>query len=140
MLAALDGGGGMFFRMLADRAAALLPEGERQEAADATVAAAIWDLVWAGRLTNDTLAALRTVLGTGPPVAATAASPHPPVARRRGGARPGTRGRGLGRPSMPSRTGPPTVTGRWSWCRPPTRTRPGGCTRWPGPCWTGTGS
>ena len=114
VLAALDGGGGMFFRMLADRAAALLPEGERQEAADATVAAAIWDLVWAGRLTNDTLAALRTVLGTGRPVAATAASPHPPVARRRGGARPGTRGRGLGRPSMPSRTGPPTVTGRWS--------------------------
>ncbi len=50
VLAALDGGGGMFFRMLADRAAALLPEGERQEAADATVAAAIWDLVWAGRL------------------------------------------------------------------------------------------
>jgi len=114
VLAALDGGGGMFFRMLADRAAALLPEGERQEAADATVAAAIWDLVWAGRLTNDTLAALRTVLGTGRPVAATAATPHPPVARRRGGARPGTRGRGLGRPSMPSRTGPPTVTGRWS--------------------------
>jgi ATP-dependent helicase Lhr and Lhr-like helicase len=114
VLAALDGGGGMFFRMLADRAAALLPEGERQEATDATVAAAIWDLVWAGRLTNDTLAALRTVLGTGRPVAATAASPHPPVARRRGGARPGTRGRGLGRPSMPSRTGPPTVTGRWS--------------------------
>ena len=114
VLAALDGGGGMFFRMLADRAAALLPEGERKEAADATVAAAIWDLVWAGRLTNDTLAALRTVLGTGRPVAATAASPHPPAARRRGGARPGTRGRGLGRPSMPSRTGPPTVTGRWS--------------------------
>jgi ATP-dependent Lhr-like helicase len=114
VLAALDGGGGMFFRMLADRAAALLPEGERKEAADTAVAAAIWDLVWAGRLTNDTLAALRTVLGTGRPVVATAASPHPPVARRRGGARPSTRGRGLGRPSMPSRTGPPTVTGRWS--------------------------
>ncbi|MDX6333488.1 MAG: ATP-dependent helicase Lhr and Lhr-like helicase, partial [Streptosporangiaceae bacterium] len=114
VLAALDGGGGMFFRMLADRAAAVLPEGERKEATDTAVAAAIWDLVWAGRLTNDTLAALRTVLGTGRPVASTPASPHPPVARRRGGARPGTRGRGLGRPSMPSRTGPPTVTGRWS--------------------------
>ena len=32
VLAALDGGGGMFFRMLADRAAALLPDGERREA------------------------------------------------------------------------------------------------------------
>ena len=119
VLAALDGGGGMFFRMLADRAAALLPEGQRQEAADSAVAAAIWDLVWAGRLTNDTLAALRTVLGTGRPVAATPAAagisgPGAPAARRRGGVRPGTRGRGLGRPSMPSRTGPPTVTGRWS--------------------------
>ncbi len=116
VLAALDGGGGLFFRMLADRAAALLrgdsPGGARGEATDAAVAAAIWDLVWAGRLTNDTLAALRTVLGTGRPVAATAASPRPPVARRRGGTRLGARGRG--RPAMPSRTGPPTVTGRWS--------------------------
>ncbi len=118
VLAALDGGGGMFFRMLADRAAALLPEGERGEATDAAVAAAIWDLVWAGRLTNDTLAALRTVLGTGRPVtktrpADTAAAP----VRPRAAMRPGTRGRGrggFGRPAMPSRTGPPTVTGRWS--------------------------
>ena len=69
VLAALDGGGGMFFRMLADRAAALLPDGARGEATDAAAAAAIWDLVWAGRVTNDTLAALRTVLGTGRPVA-----------------------------------------------------------------------
>ena len=30
---------------------------------------ALWDLVWAGLLTNDTLAPLRTVLGTGRPVA-----------------------------------------------------------------------
>ncbi len=114
VLAALDGGGGMFFRMLADRAGALLPDGERREAADAAVAAAIWDLVWAGRVTNDTLAALRTVLGTGRPVASSPAGAQPPAARRRGVARPGSRGRGLGRPSMPSRTGPPTVTGRWS--------------------------
>ena len=124
VLAALDGGGGMFFRMLADRTAALLPEGERKEATDRAVAAAIWDLVWAGRLTNDTLAALRTVLGTGRPVAAAPAGPHPPAARR-GPARPGSRGRGLGRPAMPSRTGPPTVTGRWSLVPPadPDRTR-----------------
>src|SRR6185437_8898378 len=32
---------------------------------DQAVAAAMWDLVWAGLLTNDTLAPLRTVLGSG---------------------------------------------------------------------------
>ena len=42
---------------------------------DQTLAAAIWDLVWAGRLTNDTLAPLRTVLSTGRPVAATESGP-----------------------------------------------------------------
>src|SRR6266516_1021943 len=41
VLAALDGGGGMFFRMLADRAAALLPETERRGFTDTAVAAAI---------------------------------------------------------------------------------------------------
>jgi ATP-dependent Lhr-like helicase len=129
VLAALDGGGGMFFRMLADRTAALLAEGERNGATDAAVAAAIWDLVWAGRLTNDTLAALRTVLGTGRPVAdsgpAGTGSAGAVPARRRatgpGPRRPGARGRGrggFGRPAMPSRTGPPTVTGRWSLAPP----------------------
>ncbi|HMH92861.1 MAG TPA: DEAD/DEAH box helicase, partial [Streptosporangiaceae bacterium] len=115
VLAALDGGGGMFFRMLADRAAALLPDGARGEATDAAVAAAIWDLVWAGRITNDTLAALRTVLGTGRPVAGGGPAAQAPA--RRTAVRPGARGRGrggFGRPAMPSRTGPPTVTGRWS--------------------------
>ena len=69
VLAILDGGGGLFFRMISDRAAGLLPEAERRGLTDRAVAAAIWDLVWAGRLTNDTLAPLRTVLGTGRPVA-----------------------------------------------------------------------
>ena len=32
---------------------------------DATLIAAVWDLVWAGELTNDTLAPLRTLLGAG---------------------------------------------------------------------------
>ena len=143
VLGALDGGGGMFFRMLADRAAALLrsdsPGGARGEATDAAVAAAIWDLVWAGRLTNDTLAALRTVLGTGRPAAAAAASPHPPAdapPRRDAAGRPG---RAAARRCRPG-PGRPRSPGAGRWCRPPTRTRPGGCTRWPGRCWTGTGS
>jgi ATP-dependent helicase Lhr and Lhr-like helicase len=196
VLGALDGGGGLFFRMLADRAISLLPEPERAAASDAALAAAIWDLVWAGRLSNDTLAALRTVLSTGRPAApddgpaaaqpgAGSAGSQPDSAglnsagldgtglnsarldgaglnsarldgagltsgepngagpngsgivrpsfgggsfggtgpRRHGTGRsstgrPGTgrmgaRRPGSGRPAMPSRTGPPTVSGRW---------------------------
>jgi ATP-dependent helicase Lhr and Lhr-like helicase len=54
--------------------------------------------VWAGHLTNDTLAPLRSTLGSGRPA-------HRPRATRRG------------RPVLPSRTGPPTVAGRW-WLLP----------------------
>src|SRR5262249_61549106 len=68
ILAVLEGGGGLFFRMLADRVAGMLKDHDWRGLSDMAVAAAIWDLVWAGRLTNDTLAPLRTVLGTGRPV------------------------------------------------------------------------
>jgi ATP-dependent Lhr-like helicase len=118
LLAALDGGGALFFRALADRAG---------PAPDQAVAAAIWDLVWAGRLTNDTLAPLRTVLGTGRPVAATQANGDgqatsaiglavgPARAGRTGRTgRTGARRSGYGRAILPSRAGPPTVSGRWS--------------------------
>ena len=37
----------------------------RSGASDQAIATAIWDLVWAGYLSNDTLAPLRTVLATG---------------------------------------------------------------------------
>ena len=60
VLEVLSGGGALFFRMLSDRAAALLG-GSLPD--DSEVAAAIWDLVWAGLLTNDTLAPLRVALG-----------------------------------------------------------------------------
>jgi ATP-dependent helicase Lhr and Lhr-like helicase len=109
----LGGGGAMFFRMLSDRVAGLLaqelPAGEQPNPAlpdDSEVAAAIWDLVWAGLLTNDTLAPLRVALG-GPQ--RRAAAPARPVPRPRPGRR-----YGFGRPAMPTRTGPPTVSGRWS--------------------------
>ena len=95
-------------------------------AGDQAVAAAIWDLVWAGRLTNDTLAPLRTVLG------ARRQSPAGPVRAARAGAppygslraaeapgrtalrRPGLGRPGLGRGAVSARGGPPTVSGRWS--------------------------
>ena len=73
------------------------------------MADAIWDLVWAGLLTNDTLGPLRLMLGGGAP--RRAAAPARAVPRPR----PGRGGRySFGRPSMPARTGPPTVSGRWS--------------------------
>ncbi|MGH8861093.1 MAG: Lhr family helicase, partial [Jatrophihabitantaceae bacterium] len=56
LLDALDPGTAVFFRALADRAG---------DADDDAVTAAVWDLVWAGRLTNDTLAPLRARLDGG---------------------------------------------------------------------------
>ena len=112
VLEALGGGGALFFRMLSDRVASLLGGQLRtaQLPSDGEVADAIWDLVWAGLLTNDTLAPLRVLLGSQPRRAAAPARAAP---RPRPGGVPGRR-YGFGRPSMPTRTGPPTVSGRWS--------------------------
>jgi ATP-dependent helicase Lhr and Lhr-like helicase len=108
VLEALGGGGALFFRMVSDRAGALL---DGPPPTDAEVADAIWDLVWAGLLTNDTLGPLRVLLGGGQP--RRAAAPARAVPRPRSGGIPGRR-YGFGRPAMPTRTGPPTVSGRWS--------------------------
>ena len=107
VLEVLSGGGALFFRMLSDRVAGLLG-GSLPD--DSEVAAAIWDLVWAGLLTNDTLAPLRVTLGGQQRRAAAPARVAVPRPR------PGSPGRryGFGRPAMPTRTGPPTVSGRWS--------------------------
>jgi ATP-dependent Lhr-like helicase len=92
VLEALEGGAALFFRALAERTGTL---------DDTALAAAVWDLVWAGYLTNDTLAPLRTLLGSG-------RTSH---SSRRAPTRQRSR---YGRPVMPTRTGPPTVAGRWS--------------------------
>jgi ATP-dependent helicase Lhr and Lhr-like helicase len=122
ILDALADGGALFFRALADRAAA--SAGEQEPAAgragDQAMAAAIWDLVWAGRLTNDTLAPLRTMLGAGRPPAARPLGGRPGApaygSMRAAGApgRLALRRPGLTRGAVPSRSGPPTVSGRWS--------------------------
>ena len=66
-----------------------------------TVLAALWDLVWAGEVTNDSLASLRSFVAGAPGKRSTAA------ARRSGQrARP--------RPGRLSRLGPPSGAGRWS--------------------------
>src|ERR1035438_8208080 len=111
LLAALDGAGGMFFRMLCDRAVTMLPEQERGTAGDGAVAAALWDLVWSGRISNDTLAPLRTVLSSGRPWAPGQAAGGSAVTSGSGvtsglrmAGRPGRQGarrHGYGRPAMP---------------------------------------
>ncbi len=93
----LDGGQALFFRQLSDRVESL---------DDSQLQAALWDLVWAGQLTNDTLGPLRALLGTG---RTTHAQKRAPVRQR---SRSSSSFRG--RPVMPTRTGPPTVAGRWS--------------------------
>jgi ATP-dependent helicase Lhr and Lhr-like helicase len=92
VLEALDGGAALFFRGLSDRVGSL---------DDDALVAALWDLVWAGLLTNDTLTPLRTLLGTG----RTSHSAKRAPARQRSR---------YGRPVLPTRTGPPTAAGRWS--------------------------
>ncbi|MGW5052505.1 ATP-dependent helicase [Actinokineospora sp. NPDC004072] len=102
VLSALDGGA-LFFRQLADRAGAVLLDGGAEAPGDADVIAALWDLVWGGLITNDTLAPLRAVLSGGGAHRPRRSAPRGRYARMR-----------ATRPSMPSRTGPPTVGGRWS--------------------------
>jgi ATP-dependent Lhr-like helicase len=100
LLDALDPGSAVFFRALADRAAG---------ATDEDVTAAVWDLVWAGALTNDTLAPLRARLDGGSRTAHTRK-------RRAPRTRYGRSGGLAGIPTTPpSRLlAPYTMTGRWS--------------------------
>jgi ATP-dependent Lhr-like helicase len=83
----LAGGGAMFFRQIA-------------EATDSTddleLLLALWELVWSGRVTNDTFQSLRAALG-----GIRRTRPRAPRGRAR-------------RPSFPARTGPPAGAGRWS--------------------------
>ncbi|PKA33960.1 Lhr family ATP-dependent helicase, partial [Streptomyces sp. SM8] len=58
VLDALAGGYGLFFRQIADQVRAAHPTASDQALADA-----VWELAWSGRLTNDTVAPLRALLG-----------------------------------------------------------------------------
>lgn len=93
--AALADRGALFFSQI--RAAA-------PAATESEVLAALWDLVWAGEVTNDTLAPLRSYLSGG-----------------RGGSRATTRTASRSaraRPGRLSRIGPPAGAGRWSLTAP----------------------
>ncbi|MFE5586726.1 ATP-dependent helicase [Kitasatospora sp. NPDC056531] len=102
LMQALAGGYGLFFRQLVQQ----LPE----DTAEPEIVEALWDLVWAGYVTNDTLAPLRALLGSGRTAGATAhRAPRATPRGRYGGA-----GRAFGRVGGALRSGPPTVAGRWS--------------------------
>ncbi|MGW1320816.1 Lhr family helicase [Streptomyces sp. NPDC002426] len=103
VLTVLSGGYGMFFRQIADQVRATT----HPDCTDPQLADALWDLVWSGRLTNDTLAPLRSLLGSGRTAGSTAHRARRNVPRGRYGTLTAS-----ARPT--SRTGPPTVSGRWS--------------------------
>ncbi|MCM2425764.1 Lhr family ATP-dependent helicase [Streptomyces sp. RKAG337] len=109
VLGALSGGYGLFFRQIADQARAA---GEAPS--DPELADAVWDLAWSGRLTNDTLAPLRALLGSGRTAGSTAHRAPRSVPRGRYGSLTGRVPR-----ATASRTGPPTTAGRWSLVPPP---------------------
>ncbi|MGP3986695.1 DNA glycosylase AlkZ-like family protein [Streptomyces sp. 3N207] len=114
VLAALEGGYGLFFRQVAERARA-----EHPEATDPQLTEALWDLVWSGRVTGDTLAPLRALLGSGRTAGSTAHRAKRPTPRGRYGsftAAAVAAGSGVGRrgPGRAPASAPPTVAGRWS--------------------------
>ncbi|VVJ16734.1 Probable ATP-dependent helicase lhr (EC [Amycolatopsis camponoti] len=92
-------GGALFFRQLVDRASVLVDKAPN----DAEVVAALWDLVWAGLVTGDTLGPLRAQVAGHGAHKPRRQAPRGRYARLR-----------AGRPQMPSRSGPPTVAGRWA--------------------------
>ncbi|MHC5797760.1 ATP-dependent helicase [Lacisediminihabitans sp. FW035] len=91
ILASLTGGGAYFFRQLSNAVGST---------DDKELLAALWDLVWSGLITNDTLSPLRSYLG-----ATTTKARVVPRSRAY---------RGRARPTMPSAGGPPSAAGRWS--------------------------
>lgn len=95
LLQALSSGYGVLFEQL---------RGQLPDEPPAELVTALWDLVWAGRITNDTLGPVRALLGSARTAGATAHRAPRGVPRGRYGA--------LGR--TPARPADPTVGGRWS--------------------------
>ena len=93
VLDALAPGGAWFFRQLSDQVRAT---------DDRALAGVLWDLVWAGRISNDTLTPLRALIRGGKTAHRTRQAP----AR--------TRTTVSGRARMPTRGGPPETAGRWA--------------------------
>jgi ATP-dependent Lhr-like helicase len=88
-------GASFWSELLQAVAAADVPYGETE------VLTALWDLVWAGHVTNDSFAPVRAMVGGGRPTR------RAPVSSR-----------GRPRPGRISRLGPPAAAGRWSLVSP----------------------
>ncbi|AYG05284.1 ATP-dependent helicase [Gryllotalpicola protaetiae] len=102
ILTTLGAGGGFFFRQLSDAVGS-------QD--DTVLETALWDLVWAGLVTNDTLAPVRALTGSRAAHKRPARAPRTRMFR---GGRMQLASSTIARPNVPTRTGPPTVAGRWS--------------------------
>jgi ATP-dependent helicase Lhr and Lhr-like helicase len=102
ILDTLAGGGAFFFRQL-------IQEGTPKEISEQTLKAALWELIWAGRVTGDTFAPVRAMLSGGPGTRRRSTPAH----RLGRGGRPPQ----LSRYSVAhaqTRASDPTVAGRWS--------------------------
>ncbi len=99
ILELLSDGGGYFYRTIAAATGARASE----------LTAALWELVWAGLITGDTLAPLRGYLGATP----RPRTPAKTVRTARYSPRPRL-GRGLPQGSAAPDQPPPTAVGRWS--------------------------
>ena len=97
VLDALASGGAFFFRQLSSAIGGAVGIVD-----DTVLTGVLWDLVWAGHLSNDTLTPLRNLTGGG---RGTHRSRRPS---------PRTRAARPGRPALPARSGPLTAAGRWS--------------------------
>ncbi len=98
VLDALSPGGAWFFRQLAQQVGPT--DGP---SSDQALSAALWDLVWSGRISNDTLTPLRALTRSGTPSHRSKRPPARPrmaSTTRRGG--------------TPLRSGPPETAGRWA--------------------------
>lgn len=97
LLATLGSGGAYFFRQLAESVGSTN---------DTLLVDALWELVWAGLVTNDTFSPLRTLVGTGSGTSAHRVQRQTPRSKM-------YRGRNLQRPTMATRASQ-TLGGRWS--------------------------
>jgi ATP-dependent Lhr-like helicase len=95
VLDALAPGGAWFFRQLAEAVGST---------DDKALSAALWDLVWAARISNDTLTPLRALTRGGRATHRTRPAP----------ARPRMASTTGGRMRVTARTGPPETAGRWA--------------------------
>jgi ATP-dependent Lhr-like helicase len=123
LLDLLSGGGAYFFRQLVD---ALAQGSQGPQPSDANVITALWDLVWSGRISNDTFTPVRSLLSGGKTAhKQRAATPRARTARlSRVGRAPGASLTGgsmrlpAGNQPAALRNAPQLVAGRWSMLPP----------------------